>query len=94
MTGVELLALPMREDNEAEASTVKDYFRSLLVTLFEEGDDFSAKRPFGNSGWEEELFVAFVDAGVLEAEIDEDGYLDDYNPSDAYDLVYEALEAL
>lgn len=63
MTGEEILALPMGE-NDADAKTVKEYLKKLLETLWEEGEGFSGKRPFGNSGWEVELEHAVEAEGL------------------------------
>lgn len=51
------LALP---SNDAGADTVKEYLVELLSTLWNEGEGFSGKRPFGTSGWEYEL-TAYVE---------------------------------
>ena len=56
MTGLEILDLPMDPDsNDAGASSIRGYLKTLLTTLMAEGEGFSGKRPFGNSGWEYEL---------------------------------------
>jgi hypothetical protein len=45
-------ALELRFDSDAgDNITIRDYLRILLETLWEEGEGFSGKRPFGNSGW-------------------------------------------
>ena len=49
-TPQEILALPM-EENDGAAENIGQYFASLLHTLWIEGEGFSGKRPFGNSGW-------------------------------------------
>lgn len=35
--------------------TVREYFVSLLRTLWDQEDTFSGKRPFGDSGWKWDL---------------------------------------
>lgn len=46
----EILDLPMdKEENDAQASSVRGYLKTLLKTLWEEGEGFSGKRPLGNS---------------------------------------------
>ena len=42
------------------SGTVRDYFTEILVTLWEEGEGFSGKRPLGNSDWEWEVLAALV----------------------------------
>ena len=49
---------------------------------------------FGNSGWDGELAIALVRAGLVEGEIDEDGYLDGADFGRAEALVLSAIESL
>lgn len=60
MTGEDVLALPM-PDNDAGAATVREYLQALLLVLWMEEEGFSGKRPFGNSGWQGELENALKD---------------------------------
>lgn len=69
-----VLDVPM-QDNDANAATIRDYLICLLSLVWEHGEGFSGKRPFGNSGWESELLVALAKAGIIQATFDEDGYL-------------------
>lgn len=50
--------------------TFRQYFTTLLMTLWEEGEGFSGKRPFGNSGWEYDLFIGLCQAGLIKHEVD------------------------
>lgn len=52
---------------------IRDYLRELLTRVWEEGERFSGKRPFGNSGWEYELYAALIAAKAVVGELDEDG---------------------
>lgn len=61
-------------DNDAMADTVGGYLIELLATLWREEQSFSGKRPFGNSGWQYDLYVPLVKAGLISGELDEDGY--------------------
>lgn len=70
-----LAALDLRIDSSdaGDDITVRDYLRTLLTTLWEEGEGFSGKRPFGNSGWEFDILIplavaGFVDLGPLHQE--------------------------
>jgi hypothetical protein len=65
LTPREILDLPM-DDNDARASTIRDYFIKIAQTVWIEGEGFSGKRPFGNSGWHHEPFAALIKAGLLE----------------------------
>ncbi len=58
--------VPMSEGNDAGASTIGEYLGELLSTVWREQDEFSGKRPFGNSGWTYDIEVALADAGLIE----------------------------
>jgi hypothetical protein len=45
--------------------TCREYLCALLRQLWLDGESFSAKRPFGNSGWEGDLLDALADAGFI-----------------------------
>lgn len=56
---VQLLATPLPE-NDSGADTVGGYLGALLERLLDDGEAFSGKRPFGNSGWEWDLAAPFL----------------------------------
>lgn len=89
----EILDLPMIH-NDANAKTIGDYLVKLLAVVWDENEGFSGKRPFGNSGWEQELYIALAHGGALEATFDEDGYLDEYDSRAADALIRTAIPAL
>lgn len=68
------LALP---DNDSGADTVRGYLIALLTEVWRDGEGFSGKHPFGNSGWEWDLYVPMVRAGIISGKLDEDGYMDE-----------------
>ena len=69
--GQELLAaLDVRFDSDAgQGLSVRDYFWRLLRDVWIEQDMFSGKRPFGNSGWEYDLYGPLARAGFIEASV-------------------------
>lgn len=85
-----VLSCPM-QPNDADADTVGDYLKQLLLALLQDGEDFSSKRPFGNSGWEYELYTALVREGLVNGVIDEDGYLHDVDALEADKLLRYAV---
>jgi len=89
----QILALPMQE-NDADAATIRDYLIKLLATLWDEKEGFDGKRPFGNSGWDGDLIVALIQAGAIEGELDEDGYIVRCNDDAAETLIAAAIQAL
>lgn len=89
-----ILEIPM-DQNDIDARTVGEYLRCLLTTVWEEGEGFSGKRPFGNSDWKWDVYAALVKAGVVGGALDEDGYLDDDLDTDAADrVIYAAIHTM
>lgn len=93
MNGTEILALPM-EPNDSGADTIAGYLRELLHQLFREGEGFSGKRPFGNSGWEHDLQCALVKGGAVEGTLDPEGFIDTIDDFAFDDCIAEAIDAL
>lgn len=69
-----------------ENVTVREYLAKLLETLWLEGENFNGKRPFGNSGWQDELYKPLIMNGYIEGKLDEDGYVEeiDYGKADKF----------
>lgn len=89
-----ILEISMQE-NDAGASTIGEYLRKLLATLWEEGESFSGKRPFGNSGWEYDIYTAMVVAGVVNGTIDSEGYLEVFDEIVLADkIILRAIKSL
>lgn len=82
------------QENDAGASTIREYLKTLLTTLWEEGEGFDGKRPFGNSGWEYDLYKALIKAGVCGGEFDEYGCIKYVNHSIGNELIFQAIEQL
>lgn len=59
-----ILDLPMA-DNDAGAKTIREYLTHLLLTLWQKKDGFNGKRPYGNGGWEFDLYRALTTAGLM-----------------------------
>lgn len=93
MTPTEILALPMRE-NDANAATIRDYLVNALLRLWEKGEGFSGKRPFGNSGWEWDLLLPLITAGLIAGELDDYGYIESVDGDAGRPLIAAAIEAL
>jgi hypothetical protein len=87
MTAVDVLDLPMTH-NDADAKNVREYLKELLKTLWIEDENFSSKRPFGNSGWQFEVHSALINGGAVKS----DG--GSYDEVAANELILKAIEAL
>lgn len=86
-----VLSYPMT-DNDANAKNVGEYLHSLLFTLWEEGEGFSGKRPFGNSGWECDLYKPLVNGGFVEGRFDDEyGDLISLDEREANKLIFDCI---
>lgn len=47
-----------------EDITFREYFQKLLNQLWYEGEGFSGKRPFGNSGWQDDIYEVLDQMGI------------------------------
>lgn len=77
-------------ENDAVASTVRDYLQRLLRGVWIDGEGFDGKRPFGNSDWQNEIYRVLVKEGFIKGHPEGDPY--DYN--EAEELVLIAIDAM
>lgn len=95
ITPAQALDLPFDFD-DYPTTTIRDYFKGLLTCLWQEGEGFSGKRPFGNSGWEHDLAFPLVKAGcitgtiVVDEDNPDDSYVEDFD-TQAYDKFVNAM---
>lgn len=85
------------EENDAEAATIRDYLKELLLMVWEQDESFSGKRPFGNSGWKYDIYRTLATHKLIEAEMDDDGDIIDIKRSEytkADKLISEAIASL
>lgn len=93
-----VLDCPMDESNPTGASNVRGYLQALLLMVWAEGEGFSGKRPFGESGWEYDLYIPLAKAGLVEGLVmDEDGYVAEFpkeSQQAADQMVADAIRAM
>jgi hypothetical protein len=75
-----------------EKLTLREYFANLLSTLWVEGESFSGKRPFGNSGWQYDIYQVLIGCGYIEGTLDESGYVDDVDCEKADKLIIKLIK--
>ena len=93
--GQAVLACPMDiSGNDVGAATVGEYLAQLLVQVWIEEEGFDGKRPFGNSGWKAEVWVALIRHGLVLGTLNEDGYVESLDEDAADHLVYAAIREL
>lgn len=64
------LDMVMEESEAGDGITVRQYFSTLLQMVWQEEEMFNGKRPFGNSGWGNEVFDALIKCGYMTDEDD------------------------
>ena len=82
------------QPNDAGATTIREYLAKIVEQVWQEGECFSGKRPFGNSSWQWEVHQALFEAGLVEGELDKYGDLEDYDRATGNELVLAAITEL
>jgi len=72
----------------------RDYFFELLFALWKHKECFSGKRPFGNSGWENELYAGLIKHKLVEGSLDEDDYVDYVYTEQAEKAISKMIEIM
>lgn len=94
MTNKEILELKFESTDLGSEITIKDFFKKLLTTLFEEGECFSGKRPFGNSGWDWDLEICLAKNGVIKGKYDSKYDDWDFDPKEAEKKIFDLIKEL
>ena len=90
---MDVLDLPM-PTNDAKAATVRAYLLALLTTVWTQEEGFSGKRPFGNSGWQHDVYRTLVLHKAVPGKLDEDGHIEDVDTAEADKIVIAAIAEL
>lgn len=88
-----ILDTPM-DQNDSGATTIRGYLVALLAEVWEHGEGFSGKRPFGTSGWHWDLYAALIKAGHIPGRFDEYGDVEDADNKAGDKLIAAAIRAL
>lgn len=91
--GHRVLDVPMNDDDSG-AATIREYLVALARVMWEHGEGVSGKRPFGNSGWDWDVYTALTKAGLITGQLDEYGNVVDANTEKGDELIAAALKAL
>ena len=96
MTNKEILNLEFESSDLERIITVREFFKELLTALFKEGECFSGKRPFGNSGWDYDLCVCLAQNEIISGTTSEyGGFTDwDYDSKEANAKILELIKEL
>lgn len=96
MNAEDIIDLPIPE-NDAGAGSIREYLKALLEQLWSEGEAFSGKRPFGNSGWDYELYICLAKIGAVEATFNEYDEIEEITYEEirkANDLIFDCIKLL
>lgn len=93
-TARQVLDLPLRNGNDAGASTIRGYLIELLKRVWTENEMFSGKKPFGNGGWYDDLYVPIVEARLVRGVFGEDDDLIDVDVAAADRLILAAIDEM
>ena len=88
-----ILSLPMPE-HDTNAKTVREYLFNLLRKVWNDKESFSGKRPYGNSGWEYDVYKALAAAGYAKGSLNDDGDLDEIDTDEADEIIAAAIDYL
>lgn len=93
MTKQELLNLKVESPDHDDDLTIKGYLKLLLLKVWEEGEEFNGKRPFGMRDWEYDLYKPLVKSKAVDGVLDEEGFVYECDNEAANELVLELIEA-
>ena len=80
------------ESNDFDGEiTVREYMFKLLEALFLEGECFSGKRPFGNSGWEHDIIKVLIKTKMVDGSLDEDGFIEEVDDRKSTQIIIEKI---
>lgn len=94
MTNKEILDLEFESGDLNTTISIRDFFKKLLTTLFEKGECFSGKRPFGNSGWDWDLKICLVKNAIIKGEYDSKYDDWDFDSKEADKKILELISEL
>lgn len=72
-------------------TTVRGYLMDLLAAVWREKEDFSAKRPWGNSGWHYELYAPLFREGLISGSVDDEGDFVELDTEKGDELIADAI---
>jgi hypothetical protein len=82
------------DDDDSGATTIRGYLCALAAAVWREGEGFSGKRPFGNSGWQWDVYAALVKTDLIAGTFDEYGGLENADTTKGDQLIEAAIRAL
>lgn len=87
-------ALTFFSHDLGETISIHDYLIRLLSTLWHEQDEFSGKRPFGNSGWNYDLLACLIAHKIIPGELDDEGCVMEVDEEQGDTIIREYIKTL
>jgi hypothetical protein len=94
MNKEEILAIEFESWDLNRKLTIRNYLKELLKTLWKEGDTFSGKHPFGNSGWQFDVYFHLIKYKLINGNIDDDNHIIEIDEESGRKLILELIESL
>lgn len=94
MTNKQILDLQFESRDLEQVITIREFFKKLLTTLFEQGETFNGKRPFGNSGWDWDLKICLCQNSIIEATYSEKYDDWDFDTEEVDNKILELIKEL
>jgi hypothetical protein len=89
----EALDVPFHTYDSFESGTIREWFKALLLALWVEGEEFSGKRPLGNSDWQDDPVEELIDEGFIEG-ADRPGFILVRDPKEYDSLMCNLIRRL
>ena len=74
--------------------SIRYYLVELAKQCWIKEDGFNGKRPFGNSGWQWDIYFALAEGGFVDGQKDEDGNWDNVDQRKAEEIILACFEKL
>lgn len=94
MTCNEILNLKINNVRFDSDLTIRGYLLLLLDKVWNEGECFNGKRPFGDSGWEYDLYKPLVLEKIITGTVDEDGDCFDIDRIYGHEIITDLIKAM
>lgn len=86
MTRSEILLPTVEELGELTVvggATIKEFFKDLLLDLWRLKEEFNPQKPWGESNWQNDVYIALIEAGFIEGNITDARKLKDFDKTEA-----------
>ncbi len=87
-----VLDITFEDNHTMEETTIREYFKNCLISLWDEMDGFSGKYAIGNSGWATPIVVALARNGLISVPLYEDGAVGDFDWGEVDKVIIEAIK--